>query len=428
LKSLGLARPGAGTIADVSSCPGTDTCKLGIASSRGLAGELTQRLAATNAQLTSAIRGLRIKVSGCFNSCGQHHVADLGFYGNSRNINGYTVPHFQVMLGGKWLENGGSYGLAWGRSRRSASRSWSIALRSVSSPTDTAVNRSSSSASGSARRRSRRSWTSSRRFRRTTWTRRSTATGATRGSSRSATWAWASAPARSSRRAVRLHAAESEAFEAQLLLDEGKLPEADDCAYRGDADGRAKRSCSCSGRTRPSDPTMIVDEFRARFVEPKLFWDTYHAGQFANYLFNRHEGPDRATRATPCTSWSRKRTSSSTPPTRPTRSIQQQQQEALTSLLQPVPIVARVFQPVLAVPTHMDSSKLIIKLYADDRSADFNAKDAVPIFHSWIQSRAIADHLLIDVADYTHVPDGPAWCWSRTRRITTWIASMGGWV
>jgi len=55
----------------------------------------------------------------------------------------------------------------------------------------------------------------------------------------------------------------------------------------------------------------------------------------------------------------------------------------------------------------MDSSKLIIKLYADDRSADFNAKDAVPIFHSWIQSRAIADHLLIDVADYTHVRDGP---------------------
>src|SRR5438067_869894 len=114
LKAIGLGQPGAGTIVDVSACPGTDTCKLGIASSRGLAGELRERLAAKSMQLDEAIRGLRINVSGCFNSCGQHHVADLGFYGNSRNINGFTVPHFQVMLGGKWRENGGSYGLALG--------------------------------------------------------------------------------------------------------------------------------------------------------------------------------------------------------------------------------------------------------------------------------------------------------------------------
>ena len=45
--------------------------------------------------------GLRIKVSGCFNSCGQHHVADIGFFGNSRKVDGYTVPHFQVVLGGR---------------------------------------------------------------------------------------------------------------------------------------------------------------------------------------------------------------------------------------------------------------------------------------------------------------------------------------
>src|SRR4030095_3745609 len=55
-----------------------------------------------------------IKISGCFNSCGQHHVADIGFYGNSRNINGYTVPHFQVMLGGMWEKNAGSDWLAVG--------------------------------------------------------------------------------------------------------------------------------------------------------------------------------------------------------------------------------------------------------------------------------------------------------------------------
>ena len=114
LKALGLAQPGAGSIVDVTSCPGTDTCKLGIASSRGLAGVLRERLGAKSASLDAAVRGLRIKVSGCFNSCGQHHVADIGFYGNSRNVGNYTVPHFQVMLGGKWRENGGSYALAMG--------------------------------------------------------------------------------------------------------------------------------------------------------------------------------------------------------------------------------------------------------------------------------------------------------------------------
>ena len=114
LVSLGLAETGAGTVVDVTACPGTDTCKLGIASSRGLAGELRKRLGEESANLDTAIEGLRIKISGCFNSCGQHHAADIGFYGNSRKINGITVPHFQVVLGGQWKENAGSFGLATG--------------------------------------------------------------------------------------------------------------------------------------------------------------------------------------------------------------------------------------------------------------------------------------------------------------------------
>lgn len=114
LSAIGLGEANAGTIVDVTACPGTDTCKLGIASSRGLARELRTRLSEKSLQLDVAVKDLRIKVSGCFNSCGQHHIADLGFYGISRNINGYTVPHFQVMLGGKWKENAGAYGLAVG--------------------------------------------------------------------------------------------------------------------------------------------------------------------------------------------------------------------------------------------------------------------------------------------------------------------------
>ena len=85
---------------DITSCPGTDTCKLGIAASRGLAGELGPRLAERMDTMPDAVKDLKIKVSGCFNSCGQHHVADIGFFGNSRRRNNRTVPHFQVVLGG----------------------------------------------------------------------------------------------------------------------------------------------------------------------------------------------------------------------------------------------------------------------------------------------------------------------------------------
>jgi sulfite reductase (ferredoxin) len=114
LREIGLGEPNAGTIVDVTACPGTDTCKLGIASSRGLARELRTELSERSLQLDEAVKDLRIKISGCFNSCGQHHVADIGFYGVSRNVNGYTVPHFQVLLGGKWKDNADAYGLAVG--------------------------------------------------------------------------------------------------------------------------------------------------------------------------------------------------------------------------------------------------------------------------------------------------------------------------
>lgn len=114
LVRLGLGAPGAGTIVDVTACPGTDTCKLGISSARGLAAELRHRLAENQLFHEEAIESLRIKISGCFNSCGQHHVADIGFYGMSRKVGGLPVPHFQVVLGGQWRENAGSFGLAVG--------------------------------------------------------------------------------------------------------------------------------------------------------------------------------------------------------------------------------------------------------------------------------------------------------------------------
>jgi sulfite reductase (ferredoxin) len=112
LQTIGLAQGGANTISDITSCPGTDTCKLGISASRGLARELSQRLDAMLSQMPPEVQNLKLKVSGCPNSCGQHHISDLGFYGVSRKAGAYSVPHFQLVLGGQWKNNGGSYGLA----------------------------------------------------------------------------------------------------------------------------------------------------------------------------------------------------------------------------------------------------------------------------------------------------------------------------
>jgi sulfite reductase (ferredoxin) len=114
LVALNMAAGGAGTITDMTSCPGTDTCKLGISSSRGLTGELRRRLSVIEDDLDPAVKALRMKASGCFNSCGQHHAADIGFTGVSRQMGGRKVPHFNIVLGGQWTENAKSYGLVVG--------------------------------------------------------------------------------------------------------------------------------------------------------------------------------------------------------------------------------------------------------------------------------------------------------------------------
>src|SRR6202012_4065423 len=105
LVRLHLATPGAGTVADITACPGTDTCKLGISSSRALAAELPKQILAAGIDEKPNARPLHIKTSGCFNSCGQHHVADLGFLGVSRNVGGRRGPHFQLVVGASWPKN-----------------------------------------------------------------------------------------------------------------------------------------------------------------------------------------------------------------------------------------------------------------------------------------------------------------------------------
>ena len=103
LRALDLGTPGARTISDVTGCPGATTCNLGITRSLTLADVLSRELAG---QSDPEIQKLRIKISGCPNSCGHHHIADIGFYGNARKIGEQQAPYYQLMLGGKVDANG----------------------------------------------------------------------------------------------------------------------------------------------------------------------------------------------------------------------------------------------------------------------------------------------------------------------------------
>lgn len=113
LTEIGLGDAGAESLVDITACPGTDSCKLGISSSRGLAAHLRGHFLENGLQ--EEIKDFRIKISGCPNSCGQHHIANIGFFGSSRRIGGYIAPFYQVLLGGHMIENASSYGLATGR-------------------------------------------------------------------------------------------------------------------------------------------------------------------------------------------------------------------------------------------------------------------------------------------------------------------------
>lgn len=105
LFALGLATPGFDSITDITTCPGTDTCNLGISNSTEMARVLEDVLYEEYPDLIYN-RDLKIKISGCMNSCGQHGLADIGFHGSSLKVAGKIVPAVQVMLGGGSLGDG----------------------------------------------------------------------------------------------------------------------------------------------------------------------------------------------------------------------------------------------------------------------------------------------------------------------------------
>ena len=289
LQAIGLGDPTANTIVDVTTCPGTDTCKLGISASRGLAGELRNRLAATAWEMDEAVRGLRIKVSGCFNSCGQHHVADIGFFGNSRKAGGRAVPHFQVVLGGRWRENAGSYGLAIGAvpSRRvpevvdRITTAWVDGRLPGESFQDWIARLGKRELAAMLEDLKRipayeedpsvfSDWGDPREF-----TMGDMGMGECAGEVVSLT-------------EIELSLAEGIAFDAQLALEDGDAERADARAYRAML-AAARALVRGEWLDVPDDPDAVVREFRARFYDTRLFFDRFAHGKFARPLFDRHE-------------------------------------------------------------------------------------------------------------------------------------------
>jgi sulfite reductase beta subunit-like hemoprotein len=99
LTGLELGEAGADEITDVVSCPGTDSCKLGITSSMGLNQAVQDRLVAMD--ITDPLtRRIHVKMSGCPNGCSQHHIADIGFYGASIKVGEHTIPAYIAHIGG----------------------------------------------------------------------------------------------------------------------------------------------------------------------------------------------------------------------------------------------------------------------------------------------------------------------------------------
>jgi sulfite reductase beta subunit-like hemoprotein/uncharacterized protein (UPF0332 family) len=287
LDAAGLAVVGAGALVDITSCPGTDTCKLGISSSRGLAAELRRQVDEKNFQSDEAVQKLHIKISGCFNSCGQHHVADLGFYGVSRKIAGHAVPHFQVVLGGQWEQNAGSYGLPvvavpsknipkvvsrlterYLADRQAGEVFKDFVKRTGKAELKKLLDDLTRPPAGD--RSFFSDWGDVREY-----TLGDMGEGECAGEVVSLV-------------EFGLAAAERELFEAQLAFEKGDAQQAGVAAYHSMVTA-AKALVQVENQNVGNDPDQIVSEFRQRYYDTKVFFDPFAGGKFAGYLFSAHE-------------------------------------------------------------------------------------------------------------------------------------------
>jgi sulfite reductase (ferredoxin) len=115
LNEISLAESGASTMADITTCPGSDTCRLGIASAKGLGNEIGEAFSGPLAKYAELSRNLRIKVSGCPNGCAQHAMANIGFQAAALTHDGRTVPAHLLTIGGNATVEGAQFGSLIGK-------------------------------------------------------------------------------------------------------------------------------------------------------------------------------------------------------------------------------------------------------------------------------------------------------------------------
>ena len=300
LVQIELAEPGASKITDIVACPGTDTCKLGISASRGLAAQLRDAYQRGDLASDTSIEGLHIKISGCFNSCSQHHISDLGFYGVSRKVQGHAVPHFLVVLGGQWEANAASYGLPivaipsknipevikrlTQRYKQERLAQNEGALSKVPQQETfrdfiqrlgkVEIKRSLEDLAKVPSYEEDSSYYSD-------W-------GDPREYSISDMGIGECAGEVVSRIDLDLAAAERKVFEAQILLDDENLQKSGETAYQAMLDG-ARALVKTAYLDIEETPEHIIREFKERFCDTKIFFDPYAGSKFASYLFRAHE-------------------------------------------------------------------------------------------------------------------------------------------
>jgi sulfite reductase beta subunit-like hemoprotein len=115
LKELSLGESGAGTVSDVTTCPGSDTCRLGIASAKGLGSAISEALEGPLAEYRELARPLRIKISGCPNGCAHHSIANIGFHAAALSHQGRTVPAHLLFVGGQARPDAAQFGSIVGK-------------------------------------------------------------------------------------------------------------------------------------------------------------------------------------------------------------------------------------------------------------------------------------------------------------------------
>lgn len=113
LHAAGLAEAEAEHLSDITRCPGADTCQIALTHSRGLAAELSRVVREFGSD--DLLHEISIKISGCMNSCGQHHIADIGFYGAASEAGGHPLPEYIVMVGGHTAEGHAEFGRIAGK-------------------------------------------------------------------------------------------------------------------------------------------------------------------------------------------------------------------------------------------------------------------------------------------------------------------------